>query len=219
MKKDDILENYRNRENEIRSRLRSFNQLRDVSEERKFEELVFVILSSQTEAEKAWKACEYLNSNNILLKGNKQQIGKILEDFDVSYPASKADHILSNREKLSQPTLENPKKELKITQKINEEDLESTREWFVENIEGISWKGASHFLRNIGYGNGFAIISSHISSLMYELDLAETANPPQNRKEYLEKEEILKDFSDDIGMDNKVLDLVLWSMKTDEVFK
>ncbi|EGQ43831.1 MAG: hypothetical protein J07AB43_04970 [Candidatus Nanosalina sp. J07AB43] len=120
---------------------------------------------------------------------------------------------------LSQPTLTDSKHSLKINSRIDEEDLEKTRRWFAENIKGISWKGSSHFLRNIGYGNGFAIISSHISSQMYELGLTKNPNPPDTYRRYVNQEQKLKEFSEDIGIDIKALDLVLWSMRTGEIFK
>ena len=120
---------------------------------------------------------------------------------------------------LSQPTLKNPTNELKIKEKLNLEDLEKTREWLVDNIKGLSWKGASHFLRNIGYGDDFAIVSSYISKTLFKLELIEEAEIPKNKEKYLEQEEMVKNLADEVGIDIKALDLVLWSIQTGEVFK
>lgn len=219
MNKQEIFEHYESNKEEIESKLTSFEDLRDSSEERKFKELVFVILSSQTRAEKAWEACKNLEKQDLLLKGSEKEIEKILLEEDVSYPENKSKYIVSNREKLSQPTLQNPEKGLKISQKIDEENLEDSRAWFAENVKGISWKGSSHFLRNIGYGNSFGIISKHISTQMNDIGLNKSPEPPKSKEEYLKQEKVLQDFAKDIGIDIKALDLVLWSAKTGEIFK
>ncbi|MFT4892937.1 MAG: N-glycosylase/DNA lyase [Candidatus Nanohaloarchaea archaeon] len=219
MNREKVRNHYEEQKQEIQDRLKDFNQLKEENDYRLFMELVFVILSSQTEAQKAWKATEELDEKNLLMEGNREQIAKVLERNGVQYEESKAEYILKNREKFSQPTLNNPTNELKLREKLDEDNLEKTRKWLAENISGISWKGASHFLRNIGYGNSFGIISTHISTQMKDLEVFENAEAPKNKEEYLEKEEKLKDFSEEISIDIKSLDLVLWSMKTGEVFK
>ena len=83
----------------------------------------------------------------------------------------------------------------------------------------MSWKGSSHFLRNIGYGDDFAIISSHIINVLHELGLLETLDPPSGKKEYLEIERKFQDLARTLEIDVKELDLVLWSMRTGKVFK
>ncbi|PSG98582.1 MAG: hypothetical protein BRC29_00455 [Nanohaloarchaea archaeon SW_7_43_1] len=219
MNTDKVKAHYREKETEIEKRLEQFRALRDESDYRLFIELVFVILSSQTEAHKAWKATEELDEKNLLMEGNKDQIAKILERNGVSYEENKAEYVVGNREFLSQPTLKNPTKELKLKEKLDLENLEKTREWLVENIKGISWKGASHFLRNIGYGDEFAIVSSYISQSLFELELLEEADLPKDKEEYLKQEEKMKKLAEETGIDILALDLTLWSMETGEVFK
>ncbi|NMJ77249.1 hypothetical protein GLU64_02470 [Nanohaloarchaea archaeon] len=216
--RENIKQHYKENRKEVENRLEEFSDLRGSSDKRKFNELVFVILTSQTEAQKAWEASKKLVEQNIS-EEKTSEIADLLERCEVSYPESKAEYIKENKSMLSQPTLTNPKHALKINSRIDEEDLEKTRRWFAENIKGISWKGSSHFLRNIGYGNGFAIISSHIPSQMYELGLTEDPDLPEEYREYVEQEQKLREFSEDIGIDIKALDLVLWSMRTGEIFK
>jgi len=219
MNTDKVKAHYRKRETEIEKRLEQFRALRDESDYRLFIELVFVILTSQTEAQKAWKATEELDEKNLLMEGNKDQIAKILKRNEVKYEENKAKYIVENREFLSQPTLKNPTKELKLKEKLDLDDLEKTREWLVENIKGISWKGASHFLRNIGYGDEFAIVSSYISQSLFELELLEEAELPKDKEGYLKQEEKMKKLAEETGIDILALDLTLWSMETGEVFK
>ena len=219
MNYEEVKQHYQENKDEIEERLKEFDEVGELSDYRLFIELVFVILTSQTEAEKAWEAAEELDDKNLLLEGNKQQIGKVIERNKVQYEQNKASYIVDNRELLCQPTLQNPTNELKLKEKLDFSDLDKTREWLVDNIKGLGWKGASHFLRNIGHGDGLAIISSHIINQMNELEVVDSADAPSSKEDYLEMEERLEQFSQEIGIDIKALDLTLWSMKTGEVFK
>lgn len=214
----ELRQQYREKQDEIQERIKEFKALKQADEERIFQELVFVILTSQTEAEKAWKAAEELQKEELLLNGSREEIEEVLAKNDIQYEKDKAGYILENRSLLSQPTLEDREKGLKLKDKIDK-DPGKTREWLVENIKGISWKGASHFLRNTGLGEDFAIISGHIVRKMHQLDLVDEPDLPSGKDEYLEYEEKLRDFSEDIGIPLEELDLVLWSMETGEVFK
>lgn len=219
MEKSDIKQHFEDHQEEISSRLKEFKKLRDSPEQRKFKELVFVILTSQTDAEKAWSATEKLGENDLIINGDKKEISQVLEQNDINYPENKSGYIVENRETLSQPTLVNPEKELKISDKIDEEDLDKSRTWFAENMKGMGLKGASHFLRNIGYGNEFAIVSGHIVNILCDLKLLENSEPPENREKYLEIENKVRTLSQDLEIGVKELDLVLWSMRTGKVFK
>lgn len=219
MKTREIKEQHRELEKEIKDRIREFRGLEEADEKRVFQELVFVVLTSQTEAEKAWKGAEELERQNLLLEGSSKLIEDVLEKEGVQYSENKASYIVENRNSLMQPTLDKPEKGLKLKRQIWGKEPEKSREWLVENIEGLSWKGASHFLRNVGRGEDFAIISGHIVRKMHQLELIEKPELPENREEYLDYEEKLRRFSEDIDIPLEELDLVLWSMETGEVFK
>lgn len=219
MNRNEIESEYRERREEIEARLEQFNALRDASDERLFKELVFVILTSQSRAEKAWDAVEQLEEEDLLLDGSLDQIEEVLADHGIQYERSKAGYIVSNRKNLSQPTLEDPTASLKLSNRIKPDDLESTRAWLVENLAGVSWKGASHFLRNIGYGDEFAIVSGYIARTLFELGLRDSADPPTTEQEYLEAENSVQDLSEELGIGIQELDLLLWAMQTGEVFK
>lgn len=219
MKRKQLQRHYSENRKEVDRRLKEFKGLRNAKEKRLFQELVFVILSSQTSAEKSWKAAKELAKRNLLMQGSREEIAEILRENNVQYEENKASYILENRKDLSQPTLSNPEKGLKLKQRIKPEDLDSTREWFVENIKGISWKGASHFLRNIGYGNSFAIVSNHVLKVLAELDVIEKADQPSKKEQYLEIEEEVQELAEEVGIEIQALDLVIWSLRTGEVFK
>lgn len=219
MNLEDIDTHYQENREEIQDRLEDFGEIGDSNDYRLFMELCFVILTSQSSAKNAWEAVEQLDDQNLLLEGDKSEIANVLRQNEIQYEENKASYLVDNRKLLSQPTLKNPTNELKIKEKLNLNNLEKTREWVVDNIKGLSWKGASHFLRNIGYGDNFAIVSSYISKTLFKLELIEEAELPKDKEKYLEQEKKVKELAEQVGINMQALDLVLWSMETGEIFK
>jgi len=77
----------------------------------------------------------------------------------------------------------------------------------VENIKGLGFKEASHFLRNIGYKN-IAIIDFHIIDLLVKYKIIETPKT-MTSKNYLEIEEILNKIAKKTSINLGELDLYL----------
>jgi len=98
------------------------------------------------------------------------------------------------------------------------EDERDAREWLVENVKGIGYKEASHFLRNIGYGN-VAILDRHILRLMRKHQLIEDIPKSLTRKRYLALEGVLERLVEPTDMSLGELDLYLWYLQTGEVLK
>lgn len=219
MKQRDLLEHYKENRDEINSRLEEFQALRTASDERLFKELTFVILTSQSSAKNSWNAANRLDKEELLTDPERTEIENILELNDIRFEERKSQYITENFSFLSQPTFSDSSTDLKIQSRIKPNNLDKTRKWVVENIKGVSWKGASHFLRNIGFGNDFAILSEHSLSVLSDLGAINSVTPPSTRKEYLETEKQVQDFSKEIGMEIQALDLTVWSYRTDEVFK
>ncbi|MEW5996571.1 MAG: N-glycosylase/DNA lyase [Candidatus Micrarchaeota archaeon] len=92
------------------------------------------------------------------------------------------------------------------------------REWLVENIKGLGWKEASHFLRNLGYFD-LAIIDRHILSILKKYGYISEVPKALGKKKYLEIEGILDGIAKKAGMSQGELDLYLWYMKTGKVLK
>lgn len=219
MELEEIKQEYSEKEKEIEQRLEEFQSLRNSDGKRLFKELVFVILTSQSSAKKCWEATEKLDELGILHESSKEEIAEVLQEYGIQYEEKKAGYIVKNRKNLSQPTLKDPSTEIKIKSRINSDNLEKTREQLVEELQGVGWKAASHFLRNIGYGDDFAILSGYIMKKLHQLGLVDSPEPPQGKEEYLEAEEKLQKLSKKLNIGVKELDLLLWSMETGEIFK
>ena len=93
------------------------------------------------------------------------------------------------------------------------------REWIVENVKGLGYKEASHFLRNVGLGDEFAILDRHILRNLKRLDVIVEVPVSITKKRYLEIEEKLRRFSREIGIPLADLDLLFWSRETGWIFK
>ncbi len=97
------------------------------------------------------------------------------------------------------------------------ENSSKRRKWLVDNIRGLGYKEASHFLRNIGY-NDVAIIDRHILRILEEHGLISPVKS-MSQKRYLKMERILRNLSYRTGTSLGELDLYLWYMKTGKILK
>ncbi|MBC7240292.1 MAG: hypothetical protein H5T71_09360 [Chloroflexi bacterium] len=93
------------------------------------------------------------------------------------------------------------------------------REWLVSNVKGMGYKEASHFLRNIGLGEDMAILDRHILKCMMDIGLLDKLPLTMSKRGYLRIEDILRKFSEDIGIALSHLDFVFWYLRTGRIFK
>ena len=84
---------------------------------------------------------------------------------------------------------------------------------------GIGYKEASHFLRNIGYGEDIAILDRHILKNLKLLNVISDIPASLSKKQYLLIEKKMKQFSKKINISLSHLDLLLWYREAGEVFK
>src|SRR6266566_2047800 len=146
---------YQERKAAIQKRLSEFRQVMQWKDEEVFAELCFCLLTPQSSAKVCWEAVTALKERTLLLKGQPQELEPHLRS--VRFSDSKAKYIVEARDMFSN----DGKLQLKsrISSFYNPFEL---REWLVENVKGLGYKEASHFLRNIGLGEGFAILDRHI---------------------------------------------------------
>ncbi|MCK4318075.1 N-glycosylase, partial [Candidatus Bathyarchaeota archaeon] len=100
------------------------------------------------------------------------------------------------------------------------DDPMDARQWLIENVKGLGWKEASHYLRNVGYF-GLAIIDRHILSNMVEhgLIMEEESRKGLTKRRYHAYEGVLEKVALRLGMAPGELDLYLWYRKTGKVLK
>ncbi|RLF94955.1 DNA lyase [Thermococci archaeon] len=204
---EEIKRIYFSIQEKIRSRLNEFDRLREKGNNGEiFAELIFCILTPQSKAQSCWKTVETLLNKNLLLKGNEDQISKMLKR--VRFRNRKAEYIVEAR------------KHYPIRSKIKKfDDIYSAREWLVKNVRGMGYKEASHFLRNIGFGEELAILDRHILKNLKSLGVIEEIPRFLTKKKYFEIEKKMKKFSEKVEIPMSHLDLVLWYKETGKVFK
>ncbi len=200
---------YRERKDEIKSRLEEFKAIQSSRDEHIFDELCFCTLTPQSKALNCWGAVEELKDSGLLYQGEHKDIGKILQK-KVRFHNNKSKYIVKNRELF----FGNGLKEIILSQK----DEKVLREWLVENIHGYGYKEASHFLRNIGFRD-LAILDRHILKNLVDLNVIEKIPTNLNKESYMEIEQRFKQFSDKIGIPMDELDLLFWSLQTGKIFK
>jgi N-glycosylase/DNA lyase len=93
------------------------------------------------------------------------------------------------------------------------------RDWFQQNIKGYGLKEASHFLRNVGFGEDIAILDRHILRNLKKLGVISEIPAHISLKLYHEIEEKMKAFAKKVKIPMAALDLILWAKETGEVFK
>jgi N-glycosylase/DNA lyase len=198
---------------DIEKRLEEFRQLWiHGSDEKIFAELCFCLLTPQSKAKNCWAAVEKLMESRLLFDGNAEKIGKNLQG--VRFHNNKSLYIVQARDNFSSAG------KILIKDTISGFDTSAEcRKWLVKNITGMGYKEASHFLRNIGKGDLFAILDRHILRNLQAFSVISPAVKSLSPKKYLEIENKFVSFSEKINIPVSHLDLLLWYKETGEIFK
>jgi N-glycosylase/DNA lyase len=147
-----------------------------------------------------------------LLKGDAIRIANELSMVRFRY--KKAKYIIEARKTFSSNGQVSIKPKIeKLVKNKNE------RDWLVRNVKGIGYKEASHFLRNIGLGEKFAILDRHVLKNLKLLEIIKEIPEFLSKKRYLEIENKMKNFADIIKIPLSHLDLLLWYKETGKIFK
>jgi len=189
----------------VAGKIREFRELGKKGNEIWFSELCFCILTANSTAKLGLKIQEELGDGFLTLP--KKELTRRLRELGHRFYNKRADFIVSARK------FDRMKD---ITTKFS--DAQRAREWLVENVDGIGWKEASHFLRNVGFDD-VAILDRHILALMREHGLIGQVPRTLTRRRYLEIEEKLKGLAEKIGLSLAELDLYMWYLKTGQVLK
>ncbi len=209
----DLQKSYRSRKRKIRQRLLEFQAVWNGPDERIFAELAFCFCTPQSKAQSCWSAVSELQTSGLLYSGSLPEIRKTLYK-KVRFHNNKSGYILHARDLFT----ENGK--LSIKKRLLELGMPyDMREWIVENVKGIGYKEASHFLRNIGFGKDIAILDRHILKNLHKHGAIKEVPKSMSPKRYKEIESRMREFCRKSRIPMDELDLLFWSEETGEVFK
>jgi N-glycosylase/DNA lyase len=204
---------YEYKREEMRSRLSEFRRIWTTgTEEEIFAELVFCILTPMARGRYCCLAVENMVRTGVLFTGDVAQIAGELHG--ARFINKKSAYVIEAREKFlghSQVSLR------AVISPIA--DGYGAREWLVQNVKGIGYKEASHFLRNIGFEQNLAILDRHILKNLQSLRIIEEIPGSLSRRRYFEIEQRMKGFSEAVTIPMRYLDLVLWYKETGEILK
>lgn len=192
----------------IEQRLSEFSSFKNKPAEDWFSELCFCILTANSRAVTGMKIQKELGSKGFLEKTQDEIRDAIIRNKH-RFHNNKSRYIIEAR-KFSD-----------IKSKINEitkrEGILEAREWIVDNIKGIGFKEASHFLRNTGHEE-LAILDRHILNIMNDYKIIERPRI-LNKKSYLRIEIKFQEIAKKLNISSSRLDLLMWYLKTGEVLK
>jgi N-glycosylase/DNA lyase len=213
MSVDELREIHRRIRPEIERRLEEFRGVwRSGGDERIFAELVFCLLTPQSKAGVCWEAVKQLRRSGLLLRGSPGEIGRFLRP--VRFWRKKAEFIVRARETF---TVDGRLSIRHVLTPIVRNPFEARR-YLADHVQGLGFKEASHFLRNVGQGEDLAILDRHILRGLEEFGVI-SAPAHLTPSRYIEVEKKMRDFSEKIGIPLSHLDFVLWYRKTGVVFK
>jgi N-glycosylase/DNA lyase len=190
--------------NIIQERIEEFKNIDKNSNEELFKEICFCLLTANYNAEKSIKIQNEIGE--CFLTDSKEELSKKLKSLGHRFPNARADYI---------------SKSIKCKDKLNEvvqfPDKKTLRDWIVNNVKGLGYKEASHFLRNIGFDD-YAIIDFHIIDVLVDNKIIKKPKT-LTKKRYLEIEEILRKLAKKTDLTLAELDLYLWYMETGKILK
>jgi N-glycosylase/DNA lyase len=118
--------------------------------------LCFCILTANFNGEKSIKIQNKLRPHFYVL--SEKDIAKKLKKLGYRFPNTRAKYISESIQCLD------------FLKKIQSYNHENIRNWLINDVKGIGYKEASHFLRNIDFDN-YAIIDFHIVDILVRYNL------------------------------------------------
>lgn len=200
-----LLAEFEQKADAIRARLQEFTRVRP---EEYFYELAYCICTPQSSAQHASRAVALMQVADI--EGSHDDPLPYLHQKThyIRFHRTKARHIARARDAF-------PQIRLALQNGYTSQGL---REWLVENVYGLGWKEASHFLRNIGHQQ-LAILDRHILRNLKEHGVLRAVPGSLSRRQYLDVEQRFLTFAEHVGISMDELDLLFWSRATGEILK
>lgn len=202
---DELRTKFDEQKKTIRQRLDDFARIQS---DDYFYELVYCLLTPQSSAVNAGKAVEALKDEGLLEKDLEASEILFRKQHYIRFHNTKAKRLREVKENYNQI----------LSKLCNGTTSRELREWLVKNVNGLGWKEASHFLRNIGHRD-LAILDRHILKNLKKHKVIRSLPKTLTAKRYLSIEKKFKVFARDIGITIDELDLLFWSNETGEILK
>ena len=203
---DNLLNDYKKKRAAIRQRLRDF---RSVAANNYFYELVYCFMTPQSSAANSAQAQAMLMAYNFQNADVDPERLPHQKEYYIRFHKTKARLLIAMKQRYNE-----------ILQKVsNGESAFEKRKWLAENVKGIGYKEATHFLRNVGLNDGLAILDRHILKNLKRHGAIRTLPKTLTKKKYLSLERRFQQFARDIGIPIDELDLLFWSKETGEILK
>lgn len=197
----------------IQARLEDFRRVGRGTDAQIFEELSFAILAIQSSARTSDAAVRALDEEDLLWTGGPREIAAFLR-HRTRFHNHKAAYLVRARARFfpgSGPVL--------CASLGRFSEPKEARAWLVSEVDGLGYKEASHFLRNIGRGEDLAILDRHILRNLIRHRVIGRMPKSLTPKRYLAIESRMEEFARKIDVSMGVLDLLWWSRQTGEIFK
>lgn len=208
-----LTDSYDQNKRAIKERLEYFRTVGKSNDEDLFHELCFCLLTPQSKAVRCDEAIKDLKSAGLILNGHAGEMRPKIRGR-ARFHNKKAVYIVGARKAMTED------RRVNVRSRLDVKDVMATREWLVNNIKGLGYKEASHFLRNIGLGQDLAILDRHIlKNLVHYGAIEKIPATVGSRKTYLALEEKVRCFCSRVGIPMEELDLLFWSMETGHIFK
>jgi N-glycosylase/DNA lyase len=151
-------------------------------------ELIYCLCTPQSKAKRCWEAVQEISS---LPYYPEPVIAKILKDKGVRFHNKKAKYINDN----SLDTLVDLIDAILKSLPNNEANEKKIRHYLKNHIKGMGFKEASHFLRNVGFGDHLSILDRHILKNLENFNVI-----TEKDSNYELIEEKMKLFSESLGI-------------------
>jgi N-glycosylase/DNA lyase len=185
---------------------------KNATEEEIFTEFVFCLFTPQSKAVTCWSAVSDLANKNMIFDSKVEDIAKVIGK--VRFRNNKAKYLVEARKLF---TIDS---KMKIKEKLKSfKNIYGLRKWLVDNIKGIGYKEAGHFLRNVGMGKDLAILDRHILKNLKVYGAIKEMPDKLNVKTYLETEKQMQDFAKNLEIPISHLDMLFWCKNTGGIFK
>ena len=189
----------------VENRKQDFIRAGKSSPEIIYGELCFCILTANTSAEMGIRTQEIIGLEGFL-NFDEETMRKKLKEARYRFYNVRSKFLVQSRWVVDE-----------LPHIIAMKDRIGARDYLVNNLKGIGYKEASHFLRNVGVFD-FSILDKHILNMIRK-EYPERKFLVGSRKNYLETEKTILEFADSISLEPGILDLYLWKIATGKLLK